>query len=173
LFRNLEKAILQYFGMIGPRAFLLAVSSACLIGGSVGSVDSAGAILTCAPSSWKEAAAWTALAAPTAHWTARGVFSTRSAPAAFVGTSVASRHRATQTTQLQHAPKAPTHDVGDANAMNQMDPEQLARAQAYMAHQQSVPKIGFPTDVRSLVSNSNLSFHCIRMELFSYAFLRL
>ena len=45
----------------------------------------------------------------------------------------------------------PKHDVGAANPMDDMDPEQLARAQAYMEHQQNSPKIGYPTDVRSLV----------------------
>ena len=49
------------------------------------------------------------------------------------------------------SPPAPKHDVGAANPMDNMDPEQIARAQAYMEHQQNAPKIGFPTDVRSLV----------------------
>lgn len=52
---------------------------------------------------------------------------------------------------LFHAPQnAPKHDVGDG-AMANLSPEQLERAQAYMEHQQNVPKPGFPTDVRSLV----------------------
>lgn len=49
------------------------------------------------------------------------------------------------------SPPAPKHDVGAANPMDGMDPEQIARAQAYMEHQQNAPKIGYPTDVRSLV----------------------
>jgi hypothetical protein len=57
--------------------------------------------------------------------------------------------RSTTTTQLFHAP-APKHDVGD-NPMADLSPEQIARAQAYMEHQQNVPKPGFPIDVRSLV----------------------
>jgi hypothetical protein len=53
-------------------------------------------------------------------------------------------------TTLFHAP-APKHDVGAGNPMENFTPEQLARAQAYMEHQQSVAKVGFPTDVRSLI----------------------
>lgn len=52
---------------------------------------------------------------------------------------------------LYHSPKnAPKHDVGE-NPMADFTPEQLERAQAYMEHQNNVPKLGFPTDVRSLV----------------------
>ena len=48
--------------------------------------------------------------------------------------------------------KAPKHDVGGgANFMDQLSPDQQERVQAFMEHQQNVPKIGFPTDVRSLV----------------------
>ena len=50
---------------------------------------------------------------------------------------------------LHHAP-APKHDVGE-NPLADFTPEQRARAEAYMEHQQNVPKVGFPTDVRSLV----------------------
>ena len=47
---------------------------------------------------------------------------------------------------------APKHDVGGAgNPMDKFTPEQLERAQAYMEHQQSVAKLGYPTDVRSLI----------------------
>mmetsp|Transcript_3950 Transcript_3950/g.7384 ORF Transcript_3950/g.7384 Transcript_3950/m.7384 type:complete len:364 (+) Transcript_3950:90-1181(+) len=46
--------------------------------------------------------------------------------------------------------KAPKHDVG-GNPMDQLTPEQQERVQAFMEYQQSVPRIGFPTDVRSLV----------------------
>ena len=47
---------------------------------------------------------------------------------------------------------APKHDVGGGgNPMANFTPEQLARAQAYMEHQQGVEKLGYPTDVRSLV----------------------
>ena len=51
---------------------------------------------------------------------------------------------------LFHAPKAPQHDVGE-NRMADYTPEQIARVNAYMEHQQNVPKPGFPVDVRSLV----------------------
>jgi hypothetical protein len=68
--------------------------------------------------------------------------------AAFVSPSTASLRR---NTLLRHSP-APRHDVGDANPMDQMDPEQRARAEAYMEHQRAAPTIGFPADVRSLVA---------------------
>jgi hypothetical protein len=74
--------------------------------------------------------------------------STAAASAAFVSPNAASLRR---NTFLKHSP-APRHDVGDANPMDQMDPEQRARAQAYMEHQQAAPTIGFPADVRSLVA---------------------
>ena len=54
------------------------------------------------------------------------------------------------TTSLNHSP-GPKHDVGAGNSMDNFTPEQLARAQAYMEHQQNVKKVGFPTDVRSLI----------------------
>jgi hypothetical protein len=55
------------------------------------------------------------------------------------------------TTSLFHAP-APKHDVSAGNnAMANLTPEQIQRVQAYMEHQQNAPKIGFPTDVRSLI----------------------
>lgn len=54
-------------------------------------------------------------------------------------------------TRLFHAPKtAPKHDIGGDPFAN-LSPEQKERAQAYMEHQQNVPKPGFPIDVRSLV----------------------
>merc|ERR1719223_1266796 len=77
----------------------------------------------------------TLLAAPVVAWTS---------PSS--SQSVTSRCRSSQ---LFHAP-APKHDVGE-NPMANMSPEQIKRAQAYMEHQQNVPKPGFPTDVRSLV----------------------
>jgi hypothetical protein len=46
--------------------------------------------------------------------------------------------------------KAPRHDVG-GNPLDQLEPDQRERVQAFMTYQQSLPKIGFPTDVRSLV----------------------
>lgn len=53
---------------------------------------------------------------------------------------------------LFHAPKnAPKHDVGMENAMANFTPEQQQRIQAFMEHQNSCPKPGFPVDVRSLV----------------------
>jgi hypothetical protein len=52
---------------------------------------------------------------------------------------------------LFHAP-APKHDVSaGGNPMANLTPEQVQRVQAYMEHQQNAPKIGFPTDVRSLI----------------------
>jgi hypothetical protein len=53
-------------------------------------------------------------------------------------------------TALFHAP-APKHDVAAGNPMENFTPEQMARVQAYMEHQQHVAKTGFPTDVRSLI----------------------
>ena len=55
----------------------------------------------------------------------------------------------TSSSALYHAP-APKHDVGE-NPMADFTPEQIERAQAYMEHQQNVPKPGYPVDVRSLV----------------------
>jgi hypothetical protein len=68
--------------------------------------------------------------------------------AAWTGGSVSVRP---STSRLYHAPPAPKHDVGGGNPMADYTPEQLARAQAYMEHQNNVPKPGFPVDVRSLV----------------------
>jgi hypothetical protein len=54
-------------------------------------------------------------------------------------------------TRLYHAPKnAPKHDVG-GDPFGSLPEDQKERARAYMEHQQSVPKPGFPADVRSLV----------------------
>ncbi len=54
-------------------------------------------------------------------------------------------------TRLFHAPeKAPRHDVG-GDPFASLTPDQKERVQAYMEHQQNVPKPGFPADVRSLV----------------------
>lgn len=48
--------------------------------------------------------------------------------------------------------KAPKHDVGGGvNLMENLTPDQQERVQSFMEYQQGVPKIGFPTDVRSLV----------------------
>lgn len=59
--------------------------------------------------------------------------------------------QAVSSTQLFHAPKnAPKHDVG-GDPFASLPADQKERAVAYMEHQQSVPKPGFPTDVRSLV----------------------
>ena len=75
--------------------------------------------------------------------------------AAFVGSSQRSSRRAGKNDLVKlwssSSTPPPKHDVGAANPMDDMDPEQLARAQAYMEHQQNSPKIGYPTDVRSLV----------------------
>ena len=54
-------------------------------------------------------------------------------------------------TRLYHAPKnVPKHDVG-GDPFSSLPEDQKLRAMAYMEHQQSVPKPGFPADVRSLV----------------------
>ena len=72
-------------------------------------------------------------------------------PAAAWTNNAQSRQQQQQSTRLFHAPeKAPKHDVG-ANPFADLSPEQAARAQAYMEHQQNVPKPGFPADVRSLI----------------------
>lgn len=52
---------------------------------------------------------------------------------------------------LYHAP-APKHDVsGGRNAMDELTQDQKDRVNAFVIHQDGVPKIGFPADVRSLV----------------------
>ena len=62
---------------------------------------------------------------------------------------VPNNHQVRINSPLYHAP-APKHDVGE-NPLANFTPEQRERAEAYMEHQQNVPKVGFPTDVRSLV----------------------
>lgn len=53
---------------------------------------------------------------------------------------------------LFHAPKnAAKHDVQGADPFDSLSPEQKERVQAFMEHQNNVPKPGFPVDVRSLV----------------------
>lgn len=49
--------------------------------------------------------------------------------------------------------KAPKHDVGGrgGNPLAQLPADQRERVEKFMEHQNSVPKIGFPVDVRSLV----------------------
>jgi len=48
--------------------------------------------------------------------------------------------------------KAPQHDVKSGQqAFDLLPPEQRERVRRFMEHQQSVPRIGFATDVRSLV----------------------
>jgi hypothetical protein len=46
---------------------------------------------------------------------------------------------------------APKHDVNGQETMQDLSPEQQERVQAFIGHQQNVPKIGFAADVRSLV----------------------
>ena len=53
-------------------------------------------------------------------------------------------------TRLYTKNTAPKHDVGGDPFAN-LSEDQKERVQAYMEHQQNVPKPGFPTDVRSLV----------------------
>ena len=66
-----------------------------------------------------------------------------------VGSSSLTKATTISSSALYHAP-APKHDVGE-NPMADFTPEQIERAQAYMEHQQNVPKPGYPVDVRSLV----------------------
>lgn len=47
--------------------------------------------------------------------------------------------------------KAPRHDVGGGNPLAQLPADQRERVEKFMEHQNSMPKIGFPVDVRSLV----------------------
>lgn len=46
---------------------------------------------------------------------------------------------------------APTHDVRGSGAPQEMDPEELKIQEALAEHQKNAPKLGFPTDVRTLV----------------------
>ena len=85
----------------------------------------------------------------TAASTARHVFASSS-----VAFALKSRVPSCASTRLFHSPSStppPKHDVGNGNQMSSLPPDQLARVQAFMEHQQNAPKIGFPTDVRSLV----------------------
>jgi hypothetical protein len=69
-----------------------------------------------------------------------------------VRSETTSTSTSTTTTSLFHAPPPPKHDVSaGGNPMANLTPEQVQRVQAYMEHQQNAPKIGFPTDVRSLI----------------------
>eukprot|EP00536_Pseudo-nitzschia_multiseries_P008404 jgi/Psemu1/296908/fgenesh1_pm.213_\ len=47
--------------------------------------------------------------------------------------------------------KAPKHDVQGQQTIDDLPPDQKERVTAFLEHQQSVPKIGFPADVRSLI----------------------
>jgi hypothetical protein len=67
-----------------------------------------------------------------------------------ISTSAVTNRRATTTATKLFESKAPKHDVG-ANPLDQLKPDQKERVQAFMEYQQSLPRIGFPTDVRSLV----------------------
>ena len=68
---------------------------------------------------------------------------------AFHAGGCASTPSRTSLTQLFND-KAPKHDVG-GNPLAQLPPEQRERVEKFMENQQSLPRIGFPTDVRSLV----------------------
>eukprot|EP00985_Skeletonema_marinoi_P024400 scaffold16950_cov70-Skeletonema_marinoi.AAC.1 len=65
--------------------------------------------------------------------------------AAFAPSS-ASRHASTQ---LYNKPAG--HDVRSDGVAKEMDPEELKIQTALAEHQQNAPKLGFPTDVRTLV----------------------
>mmetsp|Transcript_7074 Transcript_7074/g.11921 ORF Transcript_7074/g.11921 Transcript_7074/m.11921 type:complete len:332 (+) Transcript_7074:60-1055(+) len=60
--------------------------------------------------------------------------------------SGASRHASTQ---LYNKPAG--HDVRSDGVAKEMDPEELKIQTALAEHQQNAPKLGFPTDVRTLV----------------------
>ena len=47
--------------------------------------------------------------------------------------------------------KAPKHDVGGGNPLAQLPADQRERVELFMENQNSLPRIGYPTDVRSLV----------------------
>ena len=59
----------------------------------------------------------------------------------------ASRYAASST-QLYNAPR---HDVRSEGAAQEMDPEEMKIQAALAEHQQNAPKLGFPTDVRTLI----------------------
>ena len=46
---------------------------------------------------------------------------------------------------------APRHDVRSSGAAAEMDPEEMKIQQAFAEHQQNAPKLGWATDIRSLV----------------------
>ena len=95
-----------------------------------------------ASASLQTVSAWT-VAGTVSAWTVAGPVSDRTTRARITKTETSTR--------LYHAPeKAPRHDVG-GDPFASLTPDQKDRVQAYMQHQQSVPKPGFPTDVRSLV----------------------
>ncbi|CAJ1946321.1 unnamed protein product [Cylindrotheca closterium] len=78
-----------------------------------------------------------------------GLLSLVASAAAFTNRASNKIHRGEA---LFHAPKnAPKHDVQGADAFDSLSPEQKERVGAFMEHQNSVPKPGFPVDVRSLV----------------------
>lgn len=52
-------------------------------------------------------------------------------------------------TSLFH--NAPKHDVNGQKTIEDLAPDQQERVKAFLEHQQSVPKIGFAADVRSLI----------------------
>lgn len=66
--------------------------------------------------------------------------------AAAFAPSGASRHASTQLYN-----NAPRHDVRSSGAAQEMDPEEMKLQAALAEHQQNAPKLGFPTDVRTLV----------------------
>lgn len=71
-------------------------------------------------------------------------------PRALAWTAVAPVSFKQSTRLFLSSEKAPRHDVG-GDPFSSLSPEQKERVQAYMEHQQNVPKPGFPADVRSLV----------------------
>jgi hypothetical protein len=56
------------------------------------------------------------------------------------------------TTRLYSTDEKPTgHDVRSKGVMEQMDPEEIKVQAAFAEHQQNAPKLGWATDIRTLV----------------------
>ena len=56
------------------------------------------------------------------------------------------------TTSALFEKNAPRHDVRSSGAAAEMDPEEAKIQAAFAEHQQNAPKLGWATDIRSLVS---------------------
>jgi hypothetical protein len=65
--------------------------------------------------------------------------------------------------------KVPKHDVGGGTSWTQLPDDQRERMEKFMEHQNSVPKLGYPVDVRSLVQY-NHGFAVMSTNSKSYVF---